>query len=449
MCLVEIEGVPKLQAACATAVRDGSWVGHTGKRITRVVNIGIGGSDLGPKMATIALAPYAHPEIAVEFVSNVDGDDIAPVLAGADPEQTLFIIASKTFTTIETITNATTARTWLVEALGDDRAVAKHFVAVSTNAEQVGQFGIDTTNMFGFWDWVGGRYSMTSAVGLALMVAIGPEHYREMLAGFHTMDEHFRTAPLDRNLPVLLGLIGIWHRNFRGAATHAVLPYSQYLSRFPAYLQQLDMESNGKSVTLAGDAVTVQTGPVVWGEPGTNGQHAFYQLIHQGTQRVPADLIGFVHPADELPGHHDQLTANLFAQAEALAFGKTPDEVRAEGVAEELVTHKSFAGNPPKVLLACLLVLGAFILIAVVSFFWTPHDPTRLVVADRHTARVAPLPTVPWLPDPRVLSLRARRRSDPTPRRRSSSRAGHEPGRHPFSDRTIASTTPRGPRKSR
>jgi len=345
--IADVHTVLDRMTTFATAVRDGSWVGHTGKRITRVVNIGIGGSDLGPKMATIALAPYATKDIAVDFVSNVDGDDIAPVLAGADPEQTLFIIASKTFTTIETITNATTARTWLVDALGDDRAVAKHFVAVSSNAEQVGQFGIDTANMFGFWDWVGGRYSMTSAVGLALMVAIGPDHYRDMLAGFHTMDEHFRTAPLERNLPVLLGLIGIWHRNFRGAATHAVLPYSQYLSRFPAYLQQLDMESNGKSVTLDGTAVTVQTGPVVWGEPGTNGQHAFYQLIHQGTQRVPADLIGFVHPADELPGHHDQLTANLFAQAEALAFGKTPDEVRGEGVAEQLVSHKSFAGNHP------------------------------------------------------------------------------------------------------
>ena len=335
----------------AEQVRSGAWLGHTGKPITRVINIGIGGSDLGPKMATIALAPYADPGIVVDFVSNVDGDDIAPVLAAADAEQTLFIIASKTFTTIETITNATTAREWLVDALGDRGAVAKHFVAVSTNAQKVAEFGIDTENMFGFWDWVGGRYSMTSAVGLSLMIAIGPEHYREMLAGFHTIDEHFRTAPLERNLPALLGLIGIWHRNFRDAATQAVLPYSQYLSRFPAYLQQLDMESNGKSVTVDGAPVTVQTGPVVWGEPGTNGQHAFYQLIHQGTQRVPADFIGFVHPADEMPAHHDQLTANLFAQVQALAFGKTADEVRAEGVAEELVGHKSFAGNHPTTLM--------------------------------------------------------------------------------------------------
>ena len=349
--IADVHTVLDRMTTFATAVRDGSWVGHTGKRITRVVNIGIGGSDLGPKMATIALAPYATKDIAVDFVSNVDGDDIAPVLAGADPEQTLFIIASKTFTTIETITNATTARTWLVDALGDDRAVAKHFVAVSSNAEQVGQFGIDTANMFGFWDWVGGRYSMTSAVGLALMVAIGPDHYRDMLAGFHTMDEHFRTAPLERNLPVLLGLIGVWHRNFRGAATHAVLPYSQYLSRFPAYLQQLDMESNGKSVTLDGTAVTVQTGPVVWGEPGTNGQHSFYQLIHQGTPLIPCDFIGFGETLNPLGNHHDLLMANVIAQAEALAMGKTAKEVRAEGTPAKLVPHKVFEGNRPSSLL--------------------------------------------------------------------------------------------------
>ncbi len=348
--VADVHEVLDRMAAFSEQVRSGRWRGHTGKRITRVVNIGIGGSDLGPKMATVALAPYADPAVRSEFVSNVDGDDIAPVLAAADPEETLFIVASKTFTTIETITNATTAREWLVEALGDRSAVAKHFVAVSTNTEQVAAFGIDTANMFGFWDWVGGRYSMTSAVGLSLMIAIGPEHYRDMLAGFHTVDEHFRTAPLEQNVPALLGLIGIWHRNFRGAATHAVLPYSEYLSRFPAYLQQLDMESNGKSVTLDGSPVSVQTGPVVWGEPGTNGQHAFYQLIHQGTQTVPADLIGFVHPADEVPGHHDQLTANLLAQAEALAFGRTPEEVRAEGVPEELVGHKTFAGNSPTTL---------------------------------------------------------------------------------------------------
>ncbi|MBD8061387.1 glucose-6-phosphate isomerase [Oceanitalea stevensii] len=348
--VADVHEVLDRMAAFSEQVRSGQWRGHTGKRITRVVNIGIGGSDLGPKMATIALAPYADPAITCEFVSNVDGDDIAPVLAGADPEETLFVVASKTFTTIETITNATTAREWLVAALGDRSAVAKHFVAVSTNGEKVAEFGIDTANMFGFWDWVGGRYSMTSAVGLSLMVSIGPDHYRDMLAGFHAMDTHFRTAPLERNLPVLLALIGVWHRNFRGCATHAVLPYSEYLSRFPAYLQQLDMESNGKSVTLDGAPVAVQTGPVVWGEPGTNGQHAFYQLIHQGTQTVPADLIGFVHPADDVPGHHDQLTANLLAQAEALAFGKTAEEVRAEGAAEELVAHKTFAGNSPTTL---------------------------------------------------------------------------------------------------
>ena len=345
--IADVHEVLDRMAAFSEQVRSGQWRGHTGRRIRRVVNIGIGGSDLGPKMATIALAPYADPEITSVFVSNIDGDDIAPALAAADAEETLFIVASKTFTTIETITNATTARTWLVEALGDEAAVAKHFVALSTNAEKVAEFGIDTQNMFGFWDWVGGRYSMTSAVGLSVMIAVGPEHYRDMLAGFHAVDEHFRTAPLERNVPALLGLLGVWQRNFRGAATHAVLPYNQYLSRFPAYLQQLDMESNGKSVTADGEPVHTQTGPVVWGEPGTNGQHAFYQLIHQGTQRVPADFIGFLHPADEVPEHHDLLTANLFAQVQALAFGKTAEEVRAEGVPEELVAHKSFAGNHP------------------------------------------------------------------------------------------------------
>ncbi|QDB79244.1 glucose-6-phosphate isomerase [Georgenia sp. 311] len=347
----DVHAVLDKMAAFSEQVRSGEWRGHTGKRIDHVVNIGIGGSDLGPKMATIALAPYATPDIRSSFVSNVDGDDIAAVLAAADPETTLFIVASKTFTTIETITNATTARSWLLAALGDEAAVAKHFVAVSTNTEKVAAFGIDTANMFGFWDWVGGRYSMTSAVGLSLMIAIGPDNYRQMLDGFHTVDTHFRTTPLERNVPALLGLIGVWHRNFRGAATHAVLPYSENLSRFPAYLQQLDMESNGKSVTIDGSPVSVQTGPVVWGEPGTNGQHAFYQLIHQGTQTVPADLIGLVHPGEEVPGHHDQLTANLLAQAEALAFGKSADEVRAEGVPEELVAHKTFAGNSPTTLL--------------------------------------------------------------------------------------------------
>jgi glucose-6-phosphate isomerase len=345
--VADVHEVLDRMAAFADKVRSGEWTGHTGKRLTTIVNIGIGGSDLGPKMATIALAPYADPDITSVFVSNVDGDDIAAALKDKNPEETLFIIASKTFTTIETITNAKTARAWLLDALGDDAAVAKHFVAVSTNAEKVAEFGIDTANMFGFWDWVGGRYSYDSAVGLSVMIAVGPDNFRAMLAGFHAMDEHFRTTPLERNVPVLLGLIGLWYRNFQGTATHAVLPYNQYLSRFPAYLQQLDMESNGKSVTLDGEPVTYQTGPVVWGEPGTNGQHAFYQLIHQGTQTVPADFIGFVHPADEVPGHHDLLTANLLAQTEALAFGKTPEEVRADGVPEELVAHKTFAGNHP------------------------------------------------------------------------------------------------------
>nr|WP_205739823.1 glucose-6-phosphate isomerase [Georgenia sp. SYP-B2076] len=349
--IADVHEVLDRMAAFSDKVRSGEWTGHTGKRLTTIVNIGIGGSDLGPKMATIALAPYADPDITSVFVSNVDGDDIAAALKDADPEETLFIIASKTFTTIETITNAKTARAWLLDALGDDAAVAKHFVAVSTNAEKVAEFGIDTANMFGFWDWVGGRYSYDSAVGLSVMIAVGPDSFREMLAGFHAMDEHFRTAPLERNVPVLLGLVGTWYRNFQGTSTHAVLPYNQYLSRFPAYLQQLDMESNGKSVTLDGEPVTYQTGPVVWGEPGTNGQHAFYQLIHQGTQTVPADFIGFIHPADEVPGHHDLLTANLLAQTEALAFGKTPDEVRADGVPEELVAHKTFAGNHPTTLI--------------------------------------------------------------------------------------------------
>jgi glucose-6-phosphate isomerase len=331
----------------AEQVRSGEWLGFTGKPITTVVNIGIGGSDLGPVMAYQALRPYTDRSLTVEFVSNVDGADISEKLLGLDAEQTLFIVCSKTFTTIETITNAKTARAWLVDALGDDAAVGRHFVAVSTNAARVAEFGIDTANMFGFWDWVGGRYSYTSAVGLALMVAIGVENYRWMLQGFHTMDEHFRTAPLERNLPVLLGLLGVWYRNFHGAASHAVLPYNQYLARFPAYLQQLDMESNGKSVRVDGSPVSTETGPIVWGEPGTNGQHAFYQLIHQGTLLVPADFIGFARAATPVGNHQDLLTSNLFAQVEALAFGKTADEVRADGVPEALVPHKTFAGNHP------------------------------------------------------------------------------------------------------
>ncbi|GHG83595.1 glucose-6-phosphate isomerase 2 [Streptomyces glebosus] len=333
-------------------VRSGDWKGHTGKRIKTVVNIGIGGSDLGPAMAYEALRAYTHRDMQFRFVSNVDGADLHEAVRDLDPAETLFIIASKTFTTIETITNATSARDWLLTGLGaGGEAVAKHFVAVSTNAEKVAEFGIDTDNMFEFWDWVGGRYSFDSAIGLSLMIAIGPERFREMLAGFHLVDEHFRTAPPEENAPLLLGLLGIWYGNFWDAQSHAVLPYSHYLSKFTAYLQQLDMESNGKSVDREGNRVGWQTGPVVWGTPGTNGQHAYYQLLHQGTKMIPADLLGFAEPvADLQPGlvaQHDLLMANLFAQGQALAFGKTPDEVRAEGVAEELVPHKTFPGNRP------------------------------------------------------------------------------------------------------
>ncbi|MFG2097992.1 glucose-6-phosphate isomerase [Streptomyces sp. NPDC048612] len=336
----------------ADRVRSGDWKGHTGKRIKTVVNIGIGGSDLGPAMAYEALRAFTHRDMQFRFVSNVDGADLHEAVRDLDPAETLFIIASKTFTTIETITNATSARDWLLAGLGaGGEAVAKHFVALSTNAGKVAEFGIDTDNMFEFWDWVGGRYSFDSAIGLSLMIAIGPERFREMLAGFHLVDEHFRTAPPEENAPLLLGLLGIWYGNFWDAQAHAVLPYSHYLSRFTAYLQQLDMESNGKSVDRQGNRVNWQTGPVVWGTPGTNGQHAYYQLLHQGTKMIPADLIGFAEPvADLQPGlvaQHDLLMANLFAQGQALAFGKTPDEVRAEGVAEELVPHKTFPGNRP------------------------------------------------------------------------------------------------------
>ena len=332
----------------ADQVRDGTWRGHTGKPVTAVVNIGIGGSDLGPVMASEALAHYARRDIRLRFVSNVDGSDFAEKTHDLDPSETLFVISSKTFTTLETMTNARTARAWLLAGLGgDESAVAKHFVAVSTNAAEVEKFGIDTTNMFGFWDWVGGRYSYDSAIGLSLMIGVGPEAFRSMLAGFHAMDEHFRTTSFERNLPVVLGLIGVLNRDFYGWQAHAVLPYDQYLNRFAAYLQQLDMESNGKRVTWNGDAVGYDTGPVVWGEPGTNGQHAFYQLLHQGTTPVPADFIGFLHTLNPLGEHHDILTANLFAQTEALAFGKTADEVRAEGVEERLVPHKTFPGNRP------------------------------------------------------------------------------------------------------
>ena len=333
-------------AAFAEQVRAGEWLGATGKPVTSVVNIGIGGSDLGPAMAVLALTPYGHPDITVDFVSNIDGDDIAETLRGLDPATTLFIVASKTFTTLETMTNAASARAWLVDALGED-AVARHFVAVSTAAPQVEQFGIDTANMFGFWEWVGGRYSMDSAIGLSLMIAIGPDGFRSLLDGFAAMDEHFATAPPEQNAPLLLGMLGIWYRNFMGACSHAVLPYSQYLDRFADYLQQLDMESNGKSVTLSGERVTYDTGPIVWGTPGTNGQHAYYQLIHQGTTLIPADFIGFAHPGNAVGEHHDLLMANYFAQPEALAFGKTRAEVEAEGVPAELVEHKVFEGNRP------------------------------------------------------------------------------------------------------
>jgi glucose-6-phosphate isomerase len=328
-------------------VRSGDWTGHTGKRIRNIVNIGIGGSDLGPVMAYEALRWYSDRDLTLRFVSNVDGTDFTEATRDLDAAETLFIISSKTFTTLETMTNAQTARAWSVAALGGDAAVAKHFVAVSTNAEGVAKFGIDTANMFGFWDWVGGRYSMDSAIGLSTMLAIGPENFRSMLAGFHLMDEHFRTAPFERNLPVLMGLLGVWNGNFLGAATVAVLPYEQYLKRFPAYLQQLTMESNGKHVTLDGSAVGCDTGPVYWGEPGTNGQHSFYQLIHQGTRVIPCDFIGFREPLNALGRHHDLLMANVFAQTEALAFGKTPDQVRAEGTPEWLVPHRVFEGNRP------------------------------------------------------------------------------------------------------
>ncbi len=331
----------------AARVRDGRWRGYSDRRIRSIVNIGIGGSDLGPAMAYEALRDDSDRALKLRFVSNIDGDDLWEATHDLDPHETLFVVASKTFTTIETITNATSARRWLLAALGDDAAVAHHFVAVSTNADEVAAFGIDTANMFGFWDWVGGRYSMDSAIGLSLMIAIGPDSFREMLDGFHTMDEHFRTSPFDQNMPVIMGLLGVWYANFFGADTQAVLPYSHYLSRFPAYLQQLDMESNGKSVDCDGNPVDHATGPVVWGTPGTNGQHAYYQLIHQGTRLIPCDFIGFLEPRHEVPGHHDQLMANLFAQTEALAFGKTREEVEADGVADHQVAHRIFAGNRP------------------------------------------------------------------------------------------------------
>jgi len=362
----EVHAVLDKMAVFSDRVRSGEWKGHTGKRIKNVINIGIGGSDLGPVMAYEALKHYSERSLTFRFISNVDGIDFVEAVRDLDPAETLFIISSKTFTTLETMTNAQSARDWLLNGLGGDRkAVARHFVAVSTNAEKVSAFGIDTANMFGFWDWVGGRYSMDSAIGLSTMLAVGPDNFSAMLAGFHEMDEHFRTAPFEKNLPVLIGLLSVWNNDFLGAQTVAVLPYEQYLKRFPAYLQQLTMESNGKHVTLDGKKVNYQTGPVFWGEPGTNGQHSFYQLIHQGTRLIPCDFIAFGHALTPLGRHHDILLANVFAQAEALAFGKTAEEVKAEGTQDSLVPHRVFEGNrPSNVILADRLtpeVLGQLV----------------------------------------------------------------------------------------
>jgi glucose-6-phosphate isomerase len=344
----DVHSVLDRMAAFCDQVRSGAWKGHTGKRIRNVVNIGIGGSDLGPVMAYEALRFYTQRDINFRFVSNVDGTDLAEAVRDLDRTETLFIVSSKTFTTLETMTNAQSARAWSLAGFGgNEESVARHFVAVSTNATEVSKFGIDTVNMFEFWDWVGGRYSMDSAIGLSTMLAIGPDDFRAMLDGFHQMDEHFRTAPFDRNLPVIMGLLGIWYNDFFGAQTVAVLPYDQYLKRFPAYLQQLTMESNGKHVTVAGERVEADTGPVYWGEPGTNGQHSFYQLIHQGTRLIPCDFIAFAQPLNPLGQHHDMLMANVFAQTEALAFGKTAKEVKAEGTADWLVPHRVFEGNRP------------------------------------------------------------------------------------------------------
>ena len=342
-----VHDVLDAMAAFSDRIRSGDWLGHTGRPIRTVVNVGIGGSDLGPVMAYEALRHYSDRAIDVRFVSNVDGTDFAETVRDLDPAETLFIICSKTFTTLETMTNARTARAWLVAGLGDENAVGRHFVAVSTNAEAVADFGIDDSAVFGFWDWVGGRYSMTSAIGLSTMIAVGPDQFRSMLSGFHAMDEHFRTAPFERNLPVLLGLLTVWYANFFDAQTVAVLPYDQYLARFPAYLQQLTMESNGKHVRRSGEPVRVDTGPVYWGEPGTNGQHSFYQLIHQGTRLIPCDFIAFSQSLNPVGRHHELLIANVFAQAEALAFGKSAEEVRAEGTPEWLVPHRVFVGNRP------------------------------------------------------------------------------------------------------
>jgi glucose-6-phosphate isomerase len=344
----QVHAVLDKMAAFADRIRSGAWKGHTGKGIRNIINIGIGGSDLGPVMAYEALKHYSQRNLTFRFVSNVDGSDFAEAVQGFDPTETLFIVSSKTFTTLETMTNAHTARAWSLAGLsGDEKSVAKHFVAVSTNAAEVAKFGIDTANMFEFWDWVGGRYSMDSAIGLSTLLAIGPENFRAMLSGFHQMDEHFRSTPFEKNLPVLMGLLGIWYDNFFGAQTIAVFPYEQYMKRFPAYLQQLTMESNGKHVTLDGNTVNYQTGPIYWGEPGTNGQHSFYQLIHQGTKLIPVDFIAFNKTLNPLGRHHDMLMANVFAQTEALAFGKTPEQVKAEGTPDWLVPHRVFEGNRP------------------------------------------------------------------------------------------------------
>ena len=344
----DVHAVLDKMSGFAEKIRSGEWKGHTGKSIKNVINIGIGGSDLGPVMAYEALKHYAQRDLTLRFVSNVDGTDFAEAVIDLQADETLFLVASKTFTTLETMTNAHSAREWALKGLGgDESAIAKHFVAISTNAKEVAKFGIDTENMFGFWDWVGGRYSMDSAIGLSTMIAIGPENFRAMLDGFHSMDVHFRTAPIGQNLPALLGLLTVWYTDFFGAETVAVLPYEQYLKRFPAYLQQLTMESNGKHVTLGGDHVQVETGPIYWGEPGTNGQHSFYQLIHQGTRLIPCDFVGFFKTLNPLGNHHDLLMANVFAQTEALAFGKTAEQVKAEGTADWLVPHRVFEGNRP------------------------------------------------------------------------------------------------------
>lgn len=345
--MTDVRRVLDHMTAFSNAIRSGEWLGHTGKPIKNVINIGIGGSDLGPVMVTEALKHYSQRDLTVRFISNIDASDFVEKTYGLDPAETLFIIASKTFTTDETMTNARTARRWLLDVLQDDSAIARHFVAISTNAEEVQKFGINTENMFEFWDWVGGRYSLTSAIGLSIMIAIGPDNFKSLLAGYYKMDQHFRTAPLEQNLPVVLALIGIWNTNFLGATSEAILPYSQYLHRFAAYFQQANMESNGKSVAKDGSRVNYTTGPIVWGEPGTNGQHAFYQLLHQGTHFVPIDFIGFTRPLVQIGQHHDKLMSNLFAQSQALAFGKTADEVRAEGIDEQLVPHKVFEGNRP------------------------------------------------------------------------------------------------------